>query len=94
MSRQKQRESGLAANNFQFTLAGIILFSLALMGGSSFITWKLVSRGAVRTEPYVVDARDKSSVVRNGAWGALLTRDIELQRPAEYLTDEVTLLKP
>ncbi len=94
MSRHKQRESGQAANSFQFTLAGLVIFSLALMGGSSFITWKLASRGAARTEPYAVDTKDKSAAVRSGAWGALLTRDIELQRPAEYLTDEVTLLKP
>ncbi len=94
MSRHKQREAGQAANSFQFTLAGLVIFSLALMGGSSFITWKLSSGGALRTEPYAVDTHDKTATVHSGAWGTLLTRDIELQRPAEYLTEEVTLLKP
>ena len=92
--QQRQQESGQATNSFQFTLAGLVIFSLALMGGSSFITWKLSQRGAARTEPYAVDTKDKSATVRSGAWGTLLTRDIELQRPAEYLTDEVTAVNP
>jgi hypothetical protein len=91
---QRSQESGHATNSFQFTLAGLVIFSLALMGGSSFITWKLSQRGAVRTEPYAVDTKDKSSTVHSGAWGTLLTRDIELQRPAEYVTDEVSAVKP
>ncbi len=92
--RRQQQESGQAANNFQFTLAGLIIFSLALMGGASLITWKLSQKSAARTEPYAVDTKDKSATVRSGAWGTLLTRDIELERPAEYLTEEVALPKP
>jgi hypothetical protein len=91
---RQQRESGQAANSFQFTLAGLIIFSLALMGGTSFITWKLSQQGLARTEPYAVDTHDKSAIVRNGVWGTLLTRDIELERPAEYLTEEVATPRP
>jgi hypothetical protein len=93
MARHKQRESGQAANSFHFSLAGLIIFSLALMGGASLVTWKL-AKGAVRTEPYVVDMNDKSATVSTGAWGTLLTHAIELERPAEYLTEEVTSPKP
>lgn len=93
MSKIKRQESAQAVNTFQFTLAGLIIFSLALMGGASFITYKLAG-GWVRTAAFAVDTTDKSSIVHNGAWGTLLTRDIQLERPTEYLTDEVTTPKP
>jgi hypothetical protein len=89
MARRKPQESGQVANSFHFSLTGLILFMLALMAGASFITWKLARSGAAHTEPYAVDTHDKAANVSNGAWGSLLTRDIELQRPAEYLTEEV-----
>jgi hypothetical protein len=41
-----------------------------------------------------VDPKDKSRSVHVGAWGELITRDIELERPAEYLTEEVTSPQP
>jgi hypothetical protein len=93
MSKIKRQESAQAVSTFQFTLAGLIIFSLALMGGASFITYKLTSGRAVAAG-FVVDTKDKSSTVRSGPWGTLLTRDIQLERPTEYLTDEVTTPKP
>ena len=94
MARHKRHESGQAANQFQFTLAGLIIFSLALMGGASFITWKLAGHQPSHSEPYAVDMQDKTAALRTGAWGTLLTRDINLERPAEYLTEEVAAPRP
>ena len=53
MSKIKRQESAQAVNTVQFTLAGLIIFSLALMGGASFITYKLAGGRA----------RDRKSVV-------------------------------
>lgn len=80
--------SGQAVNSFQFTLAGLIIFSVTIISLSSLITWKLTSLAHPAT--LSLAARDKYTTIRNGSWGTLLTRDIELQRPAEYMTDEVS----
>jgi hypothetical protein len=95
MSKARKLEAAQASNAFQFTLAGLIVFSLALMGGASFITYKLAVSGRPKlAEAFAVDSKDKSSTVRTGPWGELLLRDISLQRPAEYLTEEVANPKP
>ncbi len=94
MKKPRPQESGQAANHFQFTLAGLIFFSLALMGGASFITWHVTGQRPARLEAYAVDTHENNSTVRTGAWGSLLTRDINLERPAEYLTEEVTTPQP
>lgn len=95
MSRPRKLESAAATNVFQFTLAGLIIFTLALIGGASFITYKLtvVSRPKL-AESFAVDPKDKTSSVHIGAWGELLTRDISLERPAEYLTEDVSNPQP
>ena len=82
-------------NTFQFTLAGIIIFSLSLIAGTALLTYKLaaVSRPKL-AETFAVDPKDKSRSVHAGPWGELLMRDISLERPAEYLTDEVTQPQP
>jgi hypothetical protein len=97
MRRRKKDESAQAANVFQFTLAGLIVFSLALVGASSFIGYKLADRrspGSTLADTLAVDQMDKTSIVHVGAWGKLVTRDIQLERPVEYLTDEVAHPKP
>jgi len=96
MSKFKKREAAQAANVFQFTLAGLIVFSLALIGASSFIGFKLAARSKpdLTQDTFAVNPKDKSRSVHVGAWGELLTRDIELERPAEYLTEEVNNPQP
>jgi len=95
MSRSRPQESGAATNVFQFTLAGLIVFTLALIAGASFITYKLTVVSLPKlAESFAVDPKDKTSSVRVGAWGELLLRDISLERPAEYLTEEVTDPQP
>jgi hypothetical protein len=93
MAKLKQRESGQTGNAFQFTLTGLIIFSLALIGGSSFFTYKLAGHSGA-PKSYEVDVKDRLSNLSTGPWGSLLTRDIQLERPAEYLTDEVADPQP
>lgn len=94
MAKQKQQESGKAINLFQFTLAGLILFSLALIGGSALVTYRVAIKSASPVAPQAPEANDATSGVRVGPWGTLITRDIQIERPTEYLTDEVITPKP
>ena len=88
MKKSRPQESAQTTNVFQFTLAGLITFSLALMAGAALLTYKMATP-RVQVQEFPVDLQDKSATVHSGPWGTLLTRDIELERPAEYLTDEV-----
>ncbi|HEV2694081.1 MAG TPA: hypothetical protein VG347_14390 [Verrucomicrobiae bacterium] len=95
MKKPRNQESAQATNVFQFSLAGLIIFSLALIGVSSFVGYKLTSK----TQPKLADTfqtnpKDKSQSTHTGAWGTLITRDINLERPVEYLTEEVASPKP
>ena len=95
MSKLTKPGASHAGNVFRFTLAGLIVFSLALMAGSAFIAWKLTVATRPRlADTFAVDPKDKTSSVHAGAWGELLTRDISLERPVEYLTAEVTSPQP
>ena len=96
MSKNRQREAAQASNAFQFTLAGLIVFSLALIGGASYATYQLTYQPRINPADNftLVDPSDKSSAVHIGAWGTLATRDLSLERPAEFLTDEVTSPPP
>ena len=90
MTKHGRAEAAEAHNFFQFTLAGLILFTLALVSSTSFIALKLSAGNQARlADSFAVDPKDPSRSVHVGPWGTLLTRDIELERPPEYLTDEV-----
>jgi hypothetical protein len=90
MSKPNKPGLGHTGNVFRFNLTGLIVFSLALMTGAAFITAKLavISRPKL-AETFAIDPNDKSRSVHVGPWGELITRDISLERPAEYLTEEV-----
>jgi hypothetical protein len=95
MNKPRQRESARASNVIQFTLAGLIVFILALMAGTSFITVRLVAEKHPKlTDAFAVDPNDKTRSIHVGPWGELITRDIELERPAEFLTEEVASPQP
>jgi hypothetical protein len=73
----------------------MILFSLALIGGAALTTFKLTAKtGHELAESLVVDPHDKSRSVHAGPWGELITRDIELERPVEFLNAEVSAAQP
>jgi hypothetical protein len=88
--RPKKEQAAQTSNVFQFTLAGLIVFSLALISGASFIGFKLSAHSHAKlADAFAVNPNDKSQSVHVGSWGTLILRDIELERPTEYLTDEV-----
>ena len=95
MSKPPKPGASHAGNVFRFTLAGLILFSLALIAGASALTYKLaVVSHPKLAETFAIDPSDKTRSVHVGPWGELVTRDISIERPAEYLTDEVTNPEP
>ena len=95
MGKVDEREPAQASNVIQFTLVGLIVFSLTLIGGSAFIGCKLTTRNQpTRVQAFITDPNDKTQSVHVGPWGALVTRDIDLERPAEYLTEEVARPQP
>ena len=95
MSKNRKLESAQASNVFQFTLAGLIIFSLALIGSSAFLTYRFAPSSQPGLEQtFAVDPKDKSNSVRTGPWGTLMTQEIQLERPAEYLTEEVANPQP
>jgi hypothetical protein len=78
-------------NTFHFNLTGLVIFSVVLMAGAAFITLKVAGANRPRlAESFAVDPHDKSRSIHVGAWGAMITRDIQLERPDEYLTAETT----
>lgn len=88
-------ESAQASNVFQFTLAGLIVFSLALITGASFIGFKMATKTTAKlVDAFAVDPNDKSRSAHTGPWGVLMERNIELERPAEFMTDEVNHPQP
>jgi hypothetical protein len=95
MSKPRKQEAAQTNSLFQFTLTGLIIFSLALMGGASFITYKL---GTIshpqQTDALTMDMKDQASSAHAGPWGELVTHDISLERPVEYLTEEVAEPQP
>jgi hypothetical protein len=91
MKKSRQPEAAHASNAFQFTLTGLIIFSLALIGGASFVAYKLALGSQPKlSDTFATDVSDKRHTVHIGPWGSLLQRDILLERPVEYLTEEVT----
>ena len=93
MSRRDRTESAKVGNVFQFTLVGLVIFSLALIAAASFISYKLAAINRPRpSDFFMVNPDDKSRSVHDGPWGTLVERKIQLARPVEYLMDNV--LKP
>ena len=95
MSKPSKQETAAASNVIQFTLAGLIIFSLTLIGSASFIAYKLTAiKHQKLAEVFAVNPSDKTQTVHSGPWGNLITRDILLERPLEYLTEEITSPAP
>jgi hypothetical protein len=95
MSNPRKQEAAQTHSSFQFTLAGLIIFSLALIGGAALITCQLgASSRPPQANSFTLDLKDKASTAHVGPWGELVTHDISLERPVEYLTEEVTQPPP
>ncbi len=88
-----------SANVFRFNLTGLMVFCLCLIAGTSLVTLKLTSARARRpTGPLLnlpdPDEQDKYVFTRQGVWGELLTQEISLERPVEYLINEMKTVPP
>jgi hypothetical protein len=87
MARTTQNREPEAGNYFRFKLPGLILFSVCLMAGASLVTaWFHKGRPQAYTDP---DQPSAQRPTHSGPWGEMLTREINLERPAELLSPEV-----
>jgi hypothetical protein len=95
MSKPRKPEAAQANNFFQFNLAGLVLFSLTLIGGAALTTAKLTANTRHGlADSLVVNPQDKSRSVHAGPWGELVTRDIELERPVEFVDANLPTTPP
>lgn len=86
-------------NSFHFSLTGLIIFSLVLMAGTALISSRLFDTkpkqfSFANNDLPDPDAQDKDVFTRKGVWGELLTQNIKLERPAEFITPEVNKPEP
>ena len=99
MAKLKNGDGSGSANVFRFNLPGLIVFCLCLIAGSAFITGKVVG-ARQKSAPLPVlnipdpDEIDRHTTLRQGPWGELLTQDISLERPLEYLSEEMKTVPP
>jgi hypothetical protein len=79
---------------FRFGLTGLIVVSLCLFAAGAFVTKKLLDFAQSSTPGRVQDMSDAarhdgSPVPHEGPWGELLAQDITLERPVDYLREEL-----
>jgi len=99
MAKLKNGNGSGSPSVFRFNLTGLIVFCLCLTAGSAFITGKIVSARQKAAPGPVLgipdpEEQDKYTRTRQGPWGELLTQDISLERPVEYLVDEMKTPQP
>jgi hypothetical protein len=99
MGKLKNDNGAGSANVFRFTLTGLFVFCLCLIAASALIAWRLAGTrekdapGPAMNIPDP-DEQDKYTFTRKGPWGELFTQDISLERPPEYLNDEMKAVQP
>src|ERR1035438_1593501 len=99
MSQPNNVKNAGSANVFRFSLSGLVVFCLCLIAATSFITGKVATPLQVSAAGPVLnipepDQQDKYTFTRQGSWGELLTQEISLERPVEYLNDEMKAVQP
>jgi hypothetical protein len=91
MSRRDRTESAKARNVLQFTLVGLVIFSVALIAAAAFIGYKLAAINRPKpSDFFTVNPNDKRRSVHDGPWGTLTERKIQLEWPAEYVMEDVS----
>src|SRR6185312_11383684 len=93
MGRRNKNGETESPNQFRFNLAGLIIFSVCLIA-AAFFAGKFFGKPP---QPYSfaqnvfpdLDPKDKSIYTHQGAWGEVLVRNIQLERPMEYITTEI-----
>jgi hypothetical protein len=99
MARFKRNSEADVVNSFRFSLTGLIIFSLCLVAGTVAISCRILNAkpktySFVKNDIPNPDARDGSLSTHQGPWGELLTQDIMLERPQEYLAPEIKIPEP
>lgn len=99
MAKLKNGDGPGSANVFRFNLIGLVVFCLCLIATSALITWKVAGpRYESASGPALnipdPDEQDRFVFTRQGPWGELFTQDISLERPVEYLNDEMKTIQP
>ncbi|HEY4953148.1 MAG TPA: hypothetical protein VII71_07175, partial [Verrucomicrobiae bacterium] len=90
MAKIKKNNETEAVNSFRFSLTGLLLFTIVLIAGTALVSSKLFD---TKPKPYAFAEndipdpahQDKDIFIHKGPWGELLTQNIKLERPAEYI---------
>jgi hypothetical protein len=99
MAKRKNENGAESPNEFRFNLTGLIVFCVCLTTGALFLGAKLFgtrqnnAAGPSLKMP-APGEMDKFTFTRKGPWGELLTQDISLERPVEYLNVELKTVQP
>ena len=99
MAKLKRNNETEAVNSFRFSLTGLLLFTAVLIAGTALVSSKLFD---TKPKPYafadndIPDPahQDKDIFIHKGPWGELLTQNIKLERPAEYIALDEKNPKP
>jgi hypothetical protein len=93
MAKLKKGNEPDPVNSFRFSLTGLIIFSLFLMAGTAVVSTRIMdvkpkSYSFAKNDIPDPDVQDKDMFTHKGPWGELLTQNIKLERPSEYLAME------
>jgi hypothetical protein len=93
MARSSKDDGTEAPNAFRFNLIGLVAFSLCLTVGTLAAAkmcfgWHATEHSFARNEIPDPDQQGEDLFTRTGRWGELLTQNIKLQRPTEYLAND------
>jgi hypothetical protein len=99
MAKLKKNNETEPVNSFRFSLPGLIIFSLFLMAGTALVCSRIFD---ARPKPFSfaksdipdTDEQDQNMYTHKGPWGELLTQNIKLERPAEFISLEVKNPEP
>jgi hypothetical protein len=99
MSKPKNGKGPASAKVFRFSLPGLIALCLGLVAVSCLVSNAVVgacrrhAAGLAQAGPAATGQRGDVAITE-GPWGELVTRDVTLERPAEYLNEDLRTLQP
>jgi hypothetical protein len=89
-------DAGASGTVVRFTLRGLVLFSVSLVaagGALTFASLQLVARRELSPSPgslaNPLSVDDPPEPKHVPAWGELIVREIELERPEEYVAFDI-----
>jgi len=88
----KQNSNDPRHGGIQFSVLGLILFSVSLVFAGGLLVWFAGGHAAHKTPtPHVASSsHDGPAPQVTPAWGELVVRDIEVERPEEYVASEIS----